>query len=89
VRALPTCPGDRDTVDDKMNNVVDVRDIAEALVRVYETPEASGRYICRSYPMSMTEILDTSSRASIPTSATLTSKIPIHIIINPTYQLVS
>jgi len=53
------CPaGDRDTVDDKMKNVVDVRDVAEALVRVYETPEASGRYICRSYPMSMTEILD-------------------------------
>ena len=58
MRALPTCPGDRDTVDDKMKNVVDVRDVAEALVRVYETPEASGRYICRSYPMSMTEILE-------------------------------
>jgi nucleoside-diphosphate-sugar epimerase len=55
---LPLPIGDRDTVDDKMKNVVDVRDVAEALVRVYETPEASGRYICRSYPMSMTEILD-------------------------------
>jgi nucleoside-diphosphate-sugar epimerase len=53
------CPaGDCDTVDDKMKNIVDVRDVAEALIRVYETPEASGRYICRSYPMSMTEILD-------------------------------
>jgi len=58
VRGLPTCPGDRDTVDDKIKNVVDVRDVAEALVRVYETAEASGRYICRSYPISMTEILD-------------------------------
>jgi nucleoside-diphosphate-sugar epimerase len=53
------CPaGDRDTVDNKMKNVVDVRDVAEALIRVFETREASGRYICRSYPVSMTEILD-------------------------------
>ena len=58
MRALPTCPGDHDTVDQKMKNVVDVRDVAEALVRLYKNPEASGRYICRSYPMSMTEILD-------------------------------
>lgn len=51
--------GDSDTADDKVKNIVDVRDVAEALVLVYETPAASGRYICRAYPMSMAEILDT------------------------------
>ncbi|KAK9109318.1 hypothetical protein Sjap_017378 [Stephania japonica] len=30
--------------------VVDVRDVAEALLLVYEKPEANGRYICAAYP---------------------------------------
>ncbi|KAG2607310.1 hypothetical protein PVAP13_4NG237800 [Panicum virgatum] len=37
--------GDRE-VKLKLRNFVDVRDVADALLLVYETPEASGRYIC-------------------------------------------
>ncbi|CAN6177501.1 unnamed protein product [Urochloa humidicola] len=50
--------GDK-AADDKVKNVVDVRDVAEALVLAYEALEAKGRYICRAYPMSMAEIVDT------------------------------
>ncbi|CAN6201084.1 unnamed protein product [Urochloa humidicola] len=48
--------------EDKVKNVVDVRDVAEALVLAYEAPAAKGRYICRAYPMSMAEIVDTIKR---------------------------
>ncbi|KAK9136869.1 hypothetical protein Sjap_007463 [Stephania japonica] len=44
----------RDGVEKVNNNVdfmvVDVRDVAEALLLVYEKPEANGRYICAAYP---------------------------------------
>ncbi|CAL5053827.1 unnamed protein product [Urochloa decumbens] len=54
--------GGGDTADDKVKNVVDVRDVADALVLAYEAPAAKGRYICRAYPMSMAEIVDTIRR---------------------------
>lgn len=32
-----------ENTDEKMRNMVDVRDVVEALVLAFETPEASGR----------------------------------------------
>ncbi|KAG0515152.1 hypothetical protein BDA96_10G254700 [Sorghum bicolor] len=41
----------------KWRNMVDVRDVADALVLTYETPEASGRrrYICSAHAMKVSE----------------------------------
>uniref|UniRef100_M8BZS3 Bifunctional dihydroflavonol 4-reductase/flavanone 4-reductase n=1 Tax=Aegilops tauschii TaxID=37682 RepID=M8BZS3_AEGTA len=47
---------DRDTVEDKARNAVDVRDLADAFVLAYETPEASGRYICGAYRKKLSEM---------------------------------
>jgi nucleoside-diphosphate-sugar epimerase len=41
----------------KLRNFVDVRDVADALLLVYETPEASGRYICNSHPMQVSGVI--------------------------------
>ncbi|GJN38853.1 hypothetical protein PR202_gb27931 [Eleusine coracana subsp. coracana] len=47
-----------DTAEEKTRNVVDVRDVADALVLAYETPEASGRrFICSAYAMKVSETL--------------------------------
>ncbi|TVU08210.1 hypothetical protein EJB05_41604 [Eragrostis curvula] len=47
-----------ETVEEKTRNVVDVRDVADALVLTYETPAASGRrFICSAYSMKMSEML--------------------------------
>ncbi|CAN1822248.1 Cinnamoyl-CoA reductase 1 [Linum perenne] len=48
------------SVENKHRMIVDVQDVAEALVLVYEKPEAQGRYICTAhsvYPQQMVEIL--------------------------------
>lgn len=36
-------------MENKIRAIVDVRDVAEALLLVYERPEAEGRYICVSH----------------------------------------
>ncbi|KAJ0025941.1 hypothetical protein Pint_09173 [Pistacia integerrima] len=41
------------TVEGTDRPLVDVRDVAEALLLVYEKPEAKGRYICTSYQIKM------------------------------------
>ncbi|XP_072149352.1 cinnamoyl-CoA reductase 1 [Setaria viridis] len=41
----------------KLRNFVDVRDVADALLLVYETQEASGRYICNSHPKHVSEVI--------------------------------
>ncbi|VFR02618.1 unnamed protein product [Cuscuta campestris] len=46
------------TVDNKTRIVVDVRDVAEALVLIYERPEAEGRYICNAHTVSVGEIVE-------------------------------
>ncbi|GJM97954.1 hypothetical protein PR202_ga14920 [Eleusine coracana subsp. coracana] len=47
-----------ETAEEKTRNVVDVRDVADALVLAYETPEASGRrFICSAYTMKVSETL--------------------------------
>ncbi|GJN38854.1 hypothetical protein PR202_gb27932 [Eleusine coracana subsp. coracana] len=42
----------------KLRNFVDVRDVADALLLVYETPEASGRYICNSHPRQVSSVIE-------------------------------
>ncbi|EEC81000.1 hypothetical protein EE612_035423 [Oryza sativa] len=42
----------------KLRNFVDVRDVADALLLLYETPGVSGRYICSSHARRMPHIID-------------------------------
>ncbi|CAN0901429.1 Cinnamoyl-CoA reductase 1 [Linum grandiflorum] len=49
-----------ESVENKHRMIVDVRDVAEALILVYENAEAQGRYICSAhsvYAQQMVEIL--------------------------------
>ncbi|XP_073101316.1 cinnamoyl-CoA reductase 1-like [Elaeis guineensis] len=39
-------------------NIVDVRDVADALLLAYEKPEASGRYLCAPYPINTRDLAD-------------------------------
>ncbi|KAL5200259.1 hypothetical protein ABZP36_021462 [Zizania latifolia] len=50
--------GDRETVENRLRNVVDVRDVADALLLAYENPEASGRYICNSAPIKVSDMIN-------------------------------
>ncbi|KAM3192618.1 hypothetical protein ACQJBY_069684 [Aegilops geniculata] len=45
-------------VKSKIRNFVDVRDVADALILVYETPEVSGRYICSSHARKVSDVID-------------------------------
>ncbi|KAL6603811.1 hypothetical protein ACP70R_044172 [Stipagrostis hirtigluma subsp. patula] len=49
--------GDRE-VKSKFWSFVDVRDVADALLLVYETPGASGRYICNSHQRKVPDVID-------------------------------
>ena len=42
----------------KLWHIVDVRDTADALLLVYEAPEASGRHICAPHFISARDLLD-------------------------------
>ena len=42
----------------KLWHIVDARDLAEALLLVYELPGASGRHICAPHVISFRELLD-------------------------------
>ncbi|CAA0806988.1 NAD(P)-binding Rossmann-fold superfamily protein [Striga hermonthica] len=44
-------------VEDKMMNIVDVRDVAEALKLVYEHREAKGRYICTAHTIKTQDLV--------------------------------
>ncbi|CAN6318675.1 unnamed protein product [Urochloa humidicola] len=50
--------GDRETVENRLRHLVDVRDVAAALLLAYETQEASGRYICVSSPIELSEMIN-------------------------------
>lgn len=41
-----------------MRNVVDVRDVAQALLLVYEKAEAEGRYICTSHVVEEQDVVE-------------------------------
>ncbi|KAK2660982.1 hypothetical protein Ddye_007515 [Dipteronia dyeriana] len=44
---------EHELMEDKTRHLVDVRDVAEAILLVYEKSEAKGRYICTSYTVKM------------------------------------
>ncbi|CAO2817475.1 unnamed protein product [Amaranthus hypochondriacus] len=47
-----------ESIENKLRLIVDVRDLAAALLMVYEMPEAEGRYICTSHQIRVRELLD-------------------------------
>ncbi|TVU10040.1 hypothetical protein EJB05_43545, partial [Eragrostis curvula] len=50
--------GGPDQMRNKLWHIVDVRDTADALLLVYEAPEASGRHICAPHYISARDLLD-------------------------------
>lgn len=50
--------GGPDQMRDKLWHIVDVRDTADALLLVYETPQASGRHICAPHFISARDLLE-------------------------------
>ncbi|CAL5041879.1 unnamed protein product [Urochloa decumbens] len=50
--------GEHDTVENRLRNIVDVRDVVDALLLAYEKPEASGRYICSSHPIKVSDMIN-------------------------------
>ncbi|RZR87683.1 hypothetical protein BHM03_00015128 [Ensete ventricosum] len=48
----------RPTVENKVLYLVDVRDVADALLLVYEEPNASGRHICAPHLVKMQDLVD-------------------------------
>ncbi|XXG45442.1 hypothetical protein AAC387_Pa02g0525 [Persea americana] len=46
------------TTDNRLWIIVDVRDVAEALLLVYDKKEASGRYICASHPVRVQSLVE-------------------------------
>ncbi|KAL6873471.1 hypothetical protein ACP4OV_013553 [Aristida adscensionis] len=50
----------------KLRSFVDVRDVADALLLIYETPEASGRYLCNSHQIQVSDVIE-QLKSSYPT----------------------
>ncbi|KAF5188398.1 Cinnamoyl-coa reductase, partial [Thalictrum thalictroides] len=50
--------GDLKTLENGTRLLVDVRDMAEALLLVYEKPEAEGRYICSSHTITVQDFVE-------------------------------
>ena len=48
-----------ESLENNARPVVDVRDVAEALLLAYKMPEAEGRYICSSYVVRMKVLIET------------------------------
>ncbi|CAL5008052.1 unnamed protein product [Urochloa decumbens] len=49
---------DQETVQNGFKNLVDVRDVADALLLAYENSQASGRYLCSSSPIRVSDIVN-------------------------------
>lgn len=49
---------DLETVENVLSNMVDIRDVADALLLTYEKPEASGRYICSSHAIKISDMIN-------------------------------
>ncbi|KAB1203506.1 Cinnamoyl-CoA reductase 2 [Morella rubra] len=47
-----------ETVENKLRMIVDVRDVAEALILTYEKPEAEGRYICTAHEVKTKSLVE-------------------------------
>ncbi|XP_047956747.1 cinnamoyl-CoA reductase 1-like [Salvia hispanica] len=48
-----------EVTENSVRAIVDVRDVAEAIKLVYETPQARGRYICTSHMISIEDLVQT------------------------------
>ncbi|KAK4767765.1 hypothetical protein SAY87_002906 [Trapa incisa] len=48
-----------DSVPNKIFSLVDVRDLAQSILLLYEKPEAEGRYICTAHNVSTKELVET------------------------------
>ena len=46
-----------ESIENKLRMIVDVRDLAAALLMVYEKPEAEGRYLCTSHHSRVMELV--------------------------------
>ncbi|GAB4828474.1 hypothetical protein Ancab_035471 [Ancistrocladus abbreviatus] len=46
------------SVENRLRHIVDVRDVADALLLVYEKPEAEGRYICTAHSIRQKDLVD-------------------------------
>ncbi|VAI78483.1 unnamed protein product [Triticum turgidum subsp. durum] len=49
--------GEHETVENRFWNLVDVRDVADALLLAYENPAASGRYICSPVRIKVSDVI--------------------------------
>ncbi|KAM1023930.1 hypothetical protein ACFX2I_037148 [Malus domestica] len=47
-----------ESLENKLRMIVDVRDVAEAVIMVYEKPEAEGRYICTAHNIKTTDLVE-------------------------------
>lgn len=47
-----------ESLENKLRHLVDVRDVAEALLLVYEKPEAEGRYICTAHEIRTEDLVE-------------------------------
>ncbi|KAH1064727.1 hypothetical protein J1N35_029714 [Gossypium stocksii] len=47
-----------DSLENKIRKIVDVRDVAQALLLVYEKPAAEGRYICTAHTIKARDLVD-------------------------------
>ncbi|EOY13954.1 NAD(P)-binding Rossmann-fold superfamily protein isoform 2 [Theobroma cacao] len=54
-----------DSLENQHWSIVDVRDVAQALLLVYEKPEAEGRYICTAHSIMARDLVD-KSRSIFP-----------------------
>ena len=47
-----------ESLENKFRRIVDVRDVAEALLLAYQKPEAKGRYICIAHIIKAKDLID-------------------------------
>ncbi|XP_078439509.1 cinnamoyl-CoA reductase 2-like [Wolffia australiana] len=55
---IRTINGERETAMSRMEMFIDVRDLADAMLLIYEKTEAKGRYICSSFSMRTKDFVD-------------------------------
>ncbi|XP_048129598.1 cinnamoyl-CoA reductase 1-like [Rhodamnia argentea] len=55
---LNVMKGGQESVPNRFRNIVDVRDVAAAVILAYEKPEAEGRYICTSYCIKTQDLVE-------------------------------
>ncbi|KAG9144025.1 hypothetical protein Leryth_013905 [Lithospermum erythrorhizon] len=50
--------GGQESIENKLRFVIDVRDVAEALILAYEKPEAEGRYLCMAHLIKSQDLVE-------------------------------